>query len=197
MSNILEFSSEKDKEEFIEEYKKQSETIADLEAKLNSYEEFYKANGFKSKDDFIGYVINTMLNKEEKANIIKDLEAKLAESEKKQEYLFSSNCEYVSQIEELKQQLAEKEEFLKIAYEDIDELQNENDKLEQKLASNSKWLKLLDKQFVQIRNHNQDKIELLEKVDKKVDELVDDYAHFDYSSWCVYINTLISEIKGE
>lgn len=48
---------------------------------------------------------------------ITDLEAKLAESEKKQEYLFSSMCEYVYQIEELKQQLAEKDkeiEFLKL-----------------------------------------------------------------------------------
>lgn len=42
-----------------------------------------------------------------------DLEAKLAESEKKREYLFSMNCEYISQIEELKQQLAEKDKQVK------------------------------------------------------------------------------------
>lgn len=34
MSNILEFASEKDKEEFIEEYKKQADMIKDLQFKL-------------------------------------------------------------------------------------------------------------------------------------------------------------------
>lgn len=44
---------------------------------------------------------------------IADLEAKLAECEKKREYLFSSNCDYISQIEELKQQLAKSKDIIK------------------------------------------------------------------------------------
>ena len=88
--------------------------------------------------DIMAFIEDDCYETEEKAekifDYITDLEAKLAESEKKREYLFSSNCDYVSQIEELKQQLAEKEEeieYLKGTTVSIENFENAISELDQ------------------------------------------------------------------
>lgn len=90
---------------------------------------------------------------------IADLEAKLAESEKKREYLFSSNCDYVSQIEELKQQLAEKDKEIS----NLNGLVRERDKQIKNLKTNKKRV---------IEHKNKNKIsfatEQLEKVKENI-----------------------------
>ena len=82
---------------------------------LNLYHKYKKELGEDLEVCINEELIDLNENKKLK-NRVADLEAKLAESEKKREYLFSSNCDYISQIEELKQQLAEKEkEILNIS----------------------------------------------------------------------------------
>lgn len=50
---------------------------------------------------------------------ILELQKQLEASENKREYLFSSNCDYVSQIAELQKQLEEKEKIIQTRQENI------------------------------------------------------------------------------
>lgn len=85
--------------------------IEELKAIVNSYKDFYETNGFKSKDDFLGYVVNTMLNKQDKANEIRKLKA---ENERLKEELEDwKDGTIVEKLWHLERQLKEKDEQIK------------------------------------------------------------------------------------
>ena len=107
-------------------------------------------------------------------NKISDLEAKLAESEKKQEYLFSSICEYVYQIEELKQQLAEKDET-------IDEINREF------VQSTHDWKEIVDEK---IKAKTEFAIEKLQRVKENCQA-------FDGIELVGFIDQIIKELEGK
>lgn len=95
---------------------------------------------------------------------IADLESKLAQSEKKQEYLFSSICEYVSQIEELKQQLAEKNELFIIKKWKVDDLEKQLAEKEKEIEELRFRERNINGLIEQLPNQNQTAIAELEKV---------------------------------
>ena len=75
----------------------------DTKQQLAEKDDFIKALGFKNEDKFREYVLNCLLNKEDKVNRIRELEQQLAEKDKeiaqKNEYIEKLQRRYTQKSE--------------------------------------------------------------------------------------------------
>ena len=189
LNRYAELFGMKDKDFYVvekTEYEKMKQGAKDivmqLKQQLANYERIYTSLGFDNSKQFEDYVQFTMMNSDDKIKELRELQAKLAKSEKDrlmwQEMYKSADkqnkeiCEtdiypLQEQVQQLKQQLAEKEKEIDNLY---NRLNSKQKFYEMGLAKDYKeYLSRLNKIK---KEHNQDKISFcIEKLEKVKNEI--------------------------
>lgn len=143
--------------------------VAELEHQLAEKDDFIKTLGFKNEDKFREYVLNCLLNKEDKANRIRELEQQLAVKDKlitgieeSRDMAVNSWCKNKRKYEA---QLAEKDKEIETIKLDLTIAQNDYNMLK------SDYIKMRKELFEELKDQPH---QLCEKINDYIDKLIID-----------------------